>query len=78
MSNKNLLQGELDEISKSGEELIGHSVSPRALLKTFSVARFFLARASKASVFVLHCPKNRTLNSFFEIYGARIQSCAQS
>lgn len=63
-SNKNFLPGELDQIGNSGEELFGHSVSPKALLKTFPVANLFLPHASKALVFMLHCPKNRTLISF--------------
>lgn len=63
-SNKNLLPGELIETGKSGEELLGHSFSPRALLKTFLVTSLFFPHASKALVFMLHCPKNRTLIIF--------------
>lgn len=61
------LPGELDEIGKSGGDFtpfLDHSVSPRALLKTFLAASLFLPHASKALVFMIHCPKNRTLISF--------------
>lgn len=61
--NTNLFPGVLDEGSKS-EELLGHSVSLRALLKTFPIARLFLPMLVKP-VFICPCPKNIiTLISF--------------